>query len=161
MRAAITAATATSPTLADEDVIRLASALADHRVRDTCLDFDRLPDVAAAERLWTALARATPAPERAEPACLLAFSAYARGDGVLAGIALTQAEKADPGHRLSGLLRSALALGLAPHKIRVAGIRAATFARQALNRDLAPTPAETAPAATSASDSADTHQEES
>ena len=134
VRTAIAAAVAAQPTLSDDDVLRLSGALADHRVRDTCLDFDALPDVAAAERLWTALARATPAPERAEPACLLAFSAYARGDGVLAGIALTEAETADPGHRLSGLLRSALTLGLAPSKIRVAGIRAATFARQALNK---------------------------
>lgn len=134
VRTAIAAAVAAPPTLSDEDVIRMSGALADHRVRDTCLDFDSLPDVAAAERLWTALARATPVPERAEPACLLAFSAYARGDGVLAGIALTEAEAADPGHRLSSLLRSALTLGLAPSKIRVAGIRAATFARQALNR---------------------------
>jgi hypothetical protein len=135
VRAAIAAAVATPPTLSDEEVIRLARALSDHRIRDTCLDFDELPDVAAAERLWTALAKATPAPEGAEPACLLAFSAYARGDGVLAGIALTRAETADPGHRLSSLLRSALTLGLAPGKIRVAGIRAATFARQALARD--------------------------
>jgi outer membrane biosynthesis protein TonB len=136
VRAAIAAAVATPPTLSDADVIRLAKALSDHRIRDTCLDFDELPDVAAAERLWTALARATPPPEGAEPACLLAFSAYARGDGVLAGIALTRAEAADPGHRLSSLLRSALTLGLAPGKIRIAGIRAATFARQALAKDL-------------------------
>jgi hypothetical protein len=139
VQSAIDAAGAAQPTLSDNDVIRLSRALADHRVRDTCLDFDDLPDVAAAERLWTALARATPAPERAEPACLLAFSAYARGDGVLAGIALAQAEAADPGHRLSGLLRSALALGLPPRKIRIAGIRAATFARKALTENQPPT----------------------
>jgi hypothetical protein len=143
VQSAIDAAGPTEPTLSDNDVIRLSRALADHRVRDTCLDFDELPDVAAAERLWTALARATPAPERAEPACLLAFSAYARGDGVLAGIALTEAEAADPGHRLSSLLRSALALGLPPGKIRTAGIRAATFARKALTEDRPSTPTNT------------------
>jgi hypothetical protein len=141
VRSAMAAAVTAPPALTDDDVIRLAGALADHRVRDTCLDFDTLPDVAAAERLWTALARATPTPERAEPACLLAFSAYARGDGVLAGIALEQAEAADPGHRLSSLLRGALTLGLEPGKIRVAGIRAATFARQALSEDLSTTSA--------------------
>jgi len=137
VRRAIESAVATPPTLTDDDVVQLIGALSEHRVRDVNLDFDRLPDVAAAERLWTALARATPAPERAEPACLLAFSAYARGDGVLAGIALANAEAADPGHRLTNLLRSALTLGLEPGKIRVAGIRAATFARQSLNEDLA------------------------
>ncbi len=145
VQSAIDAVDATAPTLSDDEVIQLSAALADHRIRDTCLDFDELPDVAAAERLWTALARATPAPERAEPACLLAFSAYARGDGVLAGIALAQAEAADPGHRLSSLLRSALALGLPPRKIRIAGIRAATFARKALTDNQPPTPTEPAP----------------
>lgn len=138
VRSAMEAAAASPPTLTDDDVVRLAEALADHRIRDVCLDFDDLPDVVAAERLWAALARATPAPERAEAACLLAFSAYARGDGVLAGIALQQAEKADPGHRLSQLLRSALAIGLPPRKMRVAGIRAATYAKRSLTQEASP-----------------------
>jgi hypothetical protein len=138
VRSAIQAAGRGVATLTDKDVVTLADALADHRIRDLCLDFDELPDVTAAERLWTALARATPAPERAEAACLLAFSAYARGDGVLAGIALEQAEAADPGHHLSGLLRGALSVGLPPGKLRVAGIRAATFARQAIADETRP-----------------------
>lgn len=133
VRGAIRSATKSPPALTDEDVIRLTEALGDHRIRDLCLDFDELPDVAAAERLWTSLTRATPIPERAEAACLLAFSAYVRGDGVLAGIALDRAEEADSGHRLAGLLRGALSIGLAPSKLRIAGIRAATYARQALS----------------------------
>jgi len=139
VHAALAAAVATPPTLSDDEVIRLANALSDDRVRDMCLDFDRLPDMAAAERLWTALSRTTPAPQRCEPACLLAFSAYARGDGVLAGIALDQALKANPQHRLTNLVRTALTLGLEPDNIRIAGTRAATFARQALNNDLSST----------------------
>jgi hypothetical protein len=138
VRSAMEAAAASPPTLTDDDVVRLAEALADHRIRDVCLDFDDLPDVVAAERLWAALARATPAPERAEAACLLAFSAYARGDGVLAGIALKQAENADPGHRLSQLVRSALVIGLSPRKMRVAGIRAATYAKRSLTQEVTP-----------------------
>lgn len=130
---AIEAARTTPPKLTDDDVVELTAALSDHRIRDLCLDFEDLPDATAAERLWTALARATPAPERAEAACLLAFSAYARGDGVLAGIALHRAEEADPGHRLTALLRGALTVGLSPTKLRIAGIKAATQAR----RDLA------------------------
>lgn len=129
---AIESAVTRQPDPADDDVIRLVTALTDHRIRDVCLDFAELPDVGAAERLWTALARATPPPERAEPACLLAFSAYARGDGVLAGMALDMAEKADPGHRLTGLLRGALSIGLAPAKLRAAGLRAAVAARKAM-----------------------------
>lgn len=132
VRDAIEAAIHNPPDPSDEDVIQLAMALSDHRIRDMCLDFDELPDVLAAERLWTALARAMPPPEQAEPACLLAYSAYARGDGVLAGIALQRAETADPGHRLSSLLRGALTIGLSPDKLRTAGIRAATYARKAM-----------------------------
>lgn len=138
VHAAIEAAVHVSPTLTDHDVTSLAGALADHRIRDICLDVDELPDAAAAERLWTALAKATPPPESAEAACLLAFSAYARGDGVLAGIALDRAEAADPGHRLTGLLRSALSLGLPPEKIRTVGVKAATSAREALKPEEPP-----------------------
>lgn len=135
IRTAVETAGAGPPTLDDDDVVRLADALADHRVRDLCLDFDAIRDIAAAERLWTALARATPAPERADPAGLLAYSAYARGDGVLAGIALDAAEKADPGSRLVGLLRSALVIGVPPERLRAAGTRAAANARRALAKE--------------------------
>jgi Domain of unknown function (DUF4192) len=130
VRAAVEAAATTPPELADDDVVRLIKALTDHRVRDHFLDYDALPDAVAAERLWTALARATPAPERAEPASLLAYSAYARGDGVLAGIALANAEEADSGHRLCALLRGALTVALPPAKVREAGRRAANAARR-------------------------------
>lgn len=133
--AAIAAAKMTPPELTDDDVVRLALALSDHRIRDICLDVDELPDAVGAERLWTALARGTPVPERAEPACLLAFAAYARGDGVLAAIALDRAEEADPGHRLAGLLRGALSIGLPPSKLRIAGIRAAMHARLAMTEE--------------------------
>jgi hypothetical protein len=126
------------PKLTDTGVVGLLDALSDHRVRDTCLAFDAIGDVLAVERLWTALARAAPAPERAEPACLLAFSAFARGDGVLAGIALAAAEVADPGHRLSTLLRGALLTGMRPEQLRQAGIAAARGAHRALS-----TPGET------------------
>jgi hypothetical protein len=115
--------------LTDQDVVELALALSDHRVRDACLDLSAADRTDAAERLWTMLVRATPVPERAEPACLLAFCAYLRGDGVLAGIALEQAEFADPGHRLTELLRSALWTGLSPERVRSAGEQAAATAR--------------------------------
>lgn len=122
---AIEAAAATPPDLADEDVVVLVKALSNRHVRDYCLDLDNVPDIVAAERLWAALTRATPPPERAEPASLLAFSAYSRGDGVLAGIALANAEEANPGHLLCHLLRAALTVALPPAKLREAGRRAA------------------------------------
>ena len=87
---------------------------------------------AAAERLWLALVRATPAPERAEPAALLALTAYLRGDGALAGVALDAALNACPHHSLSGLLRAALDGGLPPELLRgVAEDAAAALRRPA------------------------------
>ncbi|HEX5114020.1 MAG TPA: DUF4192 domain-containing protein [Pseudonocardiaceae bacterium] len=136
VRAAIEAAATAPPDLTDDDVVRLVTALSDHRVRDHFLDYDTLPDVVAAERLWTALTRATPPPERAEPASLLAYSAYARGDGVLAGIALANAEEADDGHRLCALLRGALTVAMPPAKVREAGKRAANAARRHVAENL-------------------------
>ena len=94
--------------LSDRIVAEVASALCDHRVRDACLPWCTGPAAVAAERLWLALVRATPAPERAEPAALLALVAYLRGDGTLAGLALDAALQACPQHSLSGLLLAAL-----------------------------------------------------
>lgn len=104
--------------LTDEDVVRLTMALSDVTVRDASLSFAVGPNPAAAEQLWIELTRGCPVPERAEPATLLAFTAYLRGDGGLASVALQAAEAACPGHRLAGLLRHALDCGLAPSRIR-------------------------------------------
>jgi len=102
------AATGGALVLEDTSVVEVASALCDHRVRDGCLAWSLGSGAAAAEQLWLALTRATPAPERAEPAALLACTAYLRGDGALAGLALEVALAACPEHALAGLLRTAL-----------------------------------------------------
>ncbi len=85
------------------------------------------PDVeqerAAAEQLWAALARETPAPEAAEPAALLAVSALLRGDGALANVALDRAAEAWPGHLLSRQLRAVASSGLAPGELGKALLR--------------------------------------
>ncbi len=118
--------------LSDNMVADVASALCDHRVRDACLPWCSGPGAVAAERLWLALVRATPAPERAEPAALLALVAYLRGDGALAGVALDAALHACPQHSLSGLLRAALDGGLPPEVLRtVAADAAAALPRPA------------------------------
>lgn len=116
--------------LGDSTVAEVASALCDHRVRDACLPWCIGSGAAAAESLWLALVRATPAPERAEPAALLALSAYLRGDGAFAGVALDAALQACPQHSLSGLLRAALDGGISPTLVR----RAAEDAAAALRR---------------------------
>ncbi len=124
------AAAAEDLTLSDSIVAEVASALCDHRVRDACLPWCSGPGAVAAERLWLALVRATPAPERAEPAALLALTAYLRGDGALAGVALDAALQACPEHSLSGLLRAALDGGLPPELLRgVAADAAAALQR--------------------------------
>lgn len=119
------AAVAGDVVLSDSVVAEVASALCDHRVRDACLPWCTGSGAVAAERLWLALVRATPAPERAEPAALLALVAYLRGDGALAGVALDAALQACPQHSLSGLLRAALDGGLPPEVLRTVAADAA------------------------------------
>jgi Domain of unknown function (DUF4192) len=120
--------------LTDSIVAEVASALCDHRVRDACLPWCSGSGAVAAERLWLALVRATPVPERAEPAALLAFSAYLRGDGALAGVALEAALQACPAHSLSGLLRAALDGGLPPELLRSVAADAAAALRRSPRR---------------------------
>ncbi|MCP2168390.1 DUF4192 domain-containing protein [Goodfellowiella coeruleoviolacea] len=126
--------------LTDDDVVRLAVALTDARVRDACLASCAGDQAEVAERLWTALARATPPPERAEPATLLAFCAYLRGEGSLASVALEQADLAHPGHRLAGLLRAALDTGLPPDRLATLVADAATDAAHLLGPEHPPGP---------------------
>lgn len=107
--------------ITDNLVVRLAIALNDHRVRDVALTMTLGAESGqAAERLWLELTRETPAPECAEPATLLAFAAYHRGDGVLANIALERAEQAQPGHMLASLLGRAIDAGLPPKDVLAA-----------------------------------------
>jgi len=119
--------------LDDAAVVEVASALCDHRVRDGCLAWSVGAGGAAAEQLWLALVRATPAPERAEPAALLACTAYLRGDGALAGLALEVALTACPEHALAGLLRAALDGGLPPDLLRSVARDAAAAAGAVLD----------------------------
>ncbi|EID55655.1 DUF4192 domain-containing protein [Saccharomonospora xinjiangensis] len=106
--------------LSDTEVVELAVALSLPQIRDACLA-TALPvgsgRAMTAERLWLLLTKHTPAPERAEPATLLAYSAYVRGEGALAGMALDAAQQADPGHILSELLRKALEHGVPPKRL--------------------------------------------
>ncbi|AOS62545.1 DUF4192 domain-containing protein [Actinoalloteichus hymeniacidonis] len=105
--------------LVDDDlVVRLAFALTDRRVRDACMRWCSGPRAVAAERLWLELTRAIPEPERAEPATLLGLCAYLRGNGALAGVALSAALRARPDHVLASLLDDLLQSGMAPDQLR-------------------------------------------
>ncbi|HEX7302513.1 DUF4192 domain-containing protein [Lentzea sp.] len=118
--------------LPDTEVVALARALAVPEVRDATLGFAALPKARLAERLWLELTRTCPAPERAEPACLLAFYAYQRGDGGLVSIALDAAEAACPGHALTKLLRAAASAAFPPEEMRALARKYLASARQLL-----------------------------
>lgn len=104
--------------LDDDQLVRLALALTDPRVRDTLYALAVGDCAGSAETLWADLARRLPEPWRVEALVLLAFSAYARGDGPLAGISLDAARGGMPMHRMAGMLDTALQSGMRPEQIR-------------------------------------------
>jgi hypothetical protein len=105
----------------EASVARLACAMRDPRVRDMLYALAVGCDAAHAESLWILLARTLPDPWRGDALVLLAFSAYARGDGPLAGIALEAALTVDVGHRMAEMLDQALRTGMRPEQIRELG----------------------------------------
>lgn len=106
------------PTLTDHQMVRLARALSQAPVKDECLAMALSEEPLAAERLWTVLIRGLPAPERAEPAFFLAMSAYLRGAGVVAALALKIVMEANPLHPVAALLDYALQRGMPPDHLR-------------------------------------------
>ncbi len=104
--------------LPDAQLAGLGCALTDAQVRDTLYALAVGDNAGEAESLWALLARTLPEPWRIEALVLLAFSAYARGDGPLAGVSLEAALRCEPGHRMAGMLDTALQSGMRPEGIR-------------------------------------------
>ncbi len=104
--------------LDDAELAGLACALTDVAVRDTLYALAVGAEAGRAETLWALLARTLPDPWRVEALVLLAFSAYVRGDGPLAGLSLEAALRSDPDHRMAGMLDTALQSGMRPDQIR-------------------------------------------
>ncbi len=104
--------------LTDARVAGVLWALTVPRVRDRALGLALGEDAAAAEVLWTECTRRAPAPLDGPPATLLAVSAWLRGDGATADVALDRALAADPGARLPLLLADGLAACLPPAELR-------------------------------------------
>ena len=104
--------------LSDEEVARIAWALRDRAVRDRAIGLALGPDAEAVELLWTECTRRSPPPLDAAPATLLAISAWLRGDGAMANVALARARDSDPDHGLAVLLDDALAACLPPERLR-------------------------------------------
>lgn len=115
---AAAARVAAGESVPDDEVAALGCALCDAQVRDMLYALAVGEDAGAAESLWALLARVLPPPWRVEALVLLAFSAYARGDGPLAGVSLEAALRCDADHRMAGMLDTALQSGLRPEDIR-------------------------------------------
>lgn len=116
--------------LDDEELATVGCALADIQVRDTLYGLAVGENAGAAESLWALLARTLPEPARVEALVLLAFSAYVRGDGPLAGVSLEAALRCAPDHRMAGMLDTALQSGLRPERIRDLALTGYRLARQ-------------------------------
>lgn len=121
---------ATGGSVADADIARIACALVDPRVRDTLYALCVGRTSAQAEALWSMLARVLPPPWRAEALVLLAFAAYTRGDGPLAGVSLAAALQCSPEHRMAQMLDQALQTGMRPERIRELARTGYRMARQ-------------------------------
>ncbi|PXX54564.1 uncharacterized protein DUF4192 [Nocardia tenerifensis] len=100
------------------ELAELAASLRDRAVRDAMFALAVGDHAVAAEGMWAALTRALTGRDRAEAAALLGYSAYVRGDGPLAGIALEAALDADPDHPMATLLEASLMIGMRPDQLR-------------------------------------------
>lgn len=99
--------------LTEDDLLEVLLALSDSRVRDLALAAALDGELAKpALDLWMLLVRMAPQPELAEVASLVAVTAYVRGDGALAAVALDRIEQSRPEHQLGLLLRRALSLAI-------------------------------------------------
>jgi Domain of unknown function (DUF4192) len=104
--------------MTDDEIARVAWGLRDHAVRDRALALVLGEHAAAAEQLWTECTRRAPSPLDAAPATLLAVSAWLRGDGTTAGLALRRALDSDPAYSLAATLDGALAACVRPAELR-------------------------------------------
>jgi hypothetical protein len=104
--------------LSDAEIAVVAYGLSDVQARDTLYALAVGERAGDAETLWATLSRCLPEPWRVEALVQLAFCAYVRGDGPLAGMSLEEALRINPVHRMAGLLDRALQRGMRPEQIR-------------------------------------------
>jgi hypothetical protein len=114
LRAALAAAGQGQP-LGDWQVAWLCLLLADSQVRDLAwAGTGRDP---AQLRLWSDLTRRAEPELVPAPASLCAFTAWYRGDGVLARVAVQRALAADATYRMALLMRQVLDAGISPQRL--------------------------------------------
>ncbi len=100
-----------------DEAARLLVALVDVPLRDVCwLALERMNPMPAPV-LWTWLARHAPAPYDAPPLFLLAWSAWRRGDGALARVAVVRALDSDPGCHAATMLLQLLDSAVDPRRV--------------------------------------------
>lgn len=100
------------------DIARIAVAIRVVQVRDALLALTLGDDAGFVEEFWAMISRVLPRRERAIATTLLAFSAYVRGDGPMARIAIDAALEADGKYSLARLLDRSLSAGAGPELVR-------------------------------------------
>lgn len=117
---AIAAARQLTAGLDPSDLVLAALGVAtdDPRARDAFYALAVSELAAPLEDLWALLARVLPGRWRVAALGQLAFSAYARGDGVVAGIAVDEAVREGVEHPMVELLRAALDHAVPPEEVR-------------------------------------------
>lgn len=105
-----------SPLTAD-DLATLAVVVREQPIRDIMFGLTTTPYSDSAHMMWQHLARATTGIDRAGAAVLFAHSSYRGGHTVLAGIAIDEALRADPGHPMAAFLDTALREGIPPYEL--------------------------------------------
>ncbi len=122
--------------LSDQDAARMAVLLSDLRVRDEAWALIDPADVDPHLALWADMTRRAHT-NVAACASLLAFAAWAHGDGALANVALDRAFEADPDYSMAHLISQALQAAVPPPAKQVmtpAELAAAYGEKPALSR---------------------------
>ncbi|RFS81596.1 DUF4192 domain-containing protein [Actinomadura spongiicola] len=109
--------TGTRPT--DDEAARLGVLLTDLRLRDEAWVRIDEESPAADIAFWRDIVRRVEEPYVPAPASLLAFAAYAAGDGGLANVSLERALDIDPGYSLALILREVINAGVPPARLRL------------------------------------------
>nr|WP_255495459.1 DUF4192 domain-containing protein [Nocardia sp. GTS18] len=100
------------------DLATIVVALRDRTIRDVMFALADTEDHLAAQAVWQTVATVTSGSDRAEASTLFAYSAYSNANTVVAGIAVTEALRADPHHTMAVLLDVALRDGVRPDQVR-------------------------------------------
>jgi hypothetical protein len=109
-----------TPALSDDEVAQVALGLHLLEVRDTVITWTLGDDAEALQRMLVETVRRTAAPSHVPAASVLAWCAYSRGNGGLAGVALELVTESEPDYSLARLVDHSLQHGIHPDLLRTA-----------------------------------------